>query len=120
MTRVAKLLLIPLLLLSGTATSIAGVLYARRPGTETPVYNLLISNIRTSVRINGQLAVTHVDEEFYNDNSLTLEGFYAFSLPEGAHVDGLWLWVDGKRLIFIVKAKEEAERLYDSVVVGQR
>lgn len=120
MTRVAKLLLLPLLFLSCTATSIAGVLYARLPGTETPVYNLRISHIRTNVHINGQLAVTHVDEEFYNDNHLTLEGFYAFSLPEGAHVDGLWLWVDGKRLIFVVKKKEEAQRLYDSVVVGQR
>jgi Ca-activated chloride channel homolog len=98
----------------------AGVLYARRPGTETPVYNLRISHIRTNVRIVGQMAVTHVDEEFFNDNNQTLEGFYAFSLPEGAKVDGLWLWVDGQRLTFIVKTREEAQRLYDSVVVGQR
>ena len=98
----------------------AGVLYARRPGTETPVYNLRISHIRTSVRIAGQLAVTHVDEEFYNENNQILEGFYAFSLPEGAKVDGLWLWVNGQRLTFIVKTREEAQRLYDSVVVGQR
>lgn len=103
-----------------TSTAEAGRLYARRPGTEAPVYNLTISNIRTSVKIVNQLAVTHVDEEFYNDNNLTLEGFYAFQLPEGAKVDGLWLWVDGKRLIFSVKRKEEAQRLYDSVVIGVR
>jgi Ca-activated chloride channel family protein len=120
MKPIGKLLLIVLFLFAGTGTSIAGVLYARLPGTEAPVYNLRISNIRTSIRIAGQLAVTHVDEEFHNDNGLTLEGFYAFSLPEGARVDGLWLWVDGKRLIFTVKTKEEAQRLYDSVVVGQR
>ena len=81
----------------------AGILAARRPGTEFPVYNLRISRIRTTVNITGQLAVTHVDEEFHNDQSMTLEGFYAFQLPEGAKVDGLWLWVDGKRLIFVVK-----------------
>lgn len=98
----------------------AGVLYARRAGTEAPVYNLRISHIRTTVRIVGQMAVTHVDEEFFNDNNLILEGFYAFSLPEGAKVDGLWLWVDGQRRTFIVKTKAEAQRLYDSVVVGQR
>lgn len=98
----------------------AGVLYARRPGTEAPVYNLVISKIRTTIDIVGQLAVTHVDEEFFNDNSLRLEGFYAFSLPEGAKVDGLWLWVDGKRLTFIVKKTAEAQRLYDSVVIGTR
>ncbi len=109
-----------LLFLLGTSIVEAGVLYARRPGTESPVYNLRISHIRTTVNITGQLAVTHVDEEFYNENSLVLEGFYAFQLPEGAKVDGLWLWVDGKRLIFIVKKLEDAQRMYDSVVVGQR
>lgn len=120
MTRATQSLLALLLFLLCTAAADAGVLYARRPGTETPVYNLRISNIRTTVNITGQLAVTHVDEEFYNENSITLEGFYAFQLPEGAKVDGLWLWVDGNRLIFIVKKKEEAQRMYDSVVVGQR
>ena len=46
--------------LLSTAMVDAGVLYARRPGTETPVYNLRISHIRTTVNITGQLAVTHV------------------------------------------------------------
>lgn len=120
MTRATQGILALVFFLLATAAADAGVLYARRPGTETPVYNLRISNIRTTVNITGQLAVTHVDEEFYNENSLVLEGFYAFQLPEGAKVDGLWLWVDGNRLTFIVKTKEEAQRLYDSVVVGQR
>ncbi|MFZ1729306.1 MAG: VIT domain-containing protein [Bacteroidota bacterium] len=120
MTRATQLLIALLLFLLGAAEADAGVLYARRPGTETPVYNLRISNIRTTVNITGQLAVTHVDEEFYNENNITLEGFYAFQLPEGAKVDGLWLWVDGNRLIFIVKKLEDAQRMYDSVVVGQR
>jgi Ca-activated chloride channel family protein len=115
-----KLLIVAALLCAGSASALAGVLAARRPGTEAPVYNLRISHIRTTVTIVGQLAVTHVDEEFFNDNNQTLEGFYAFQLPDGAQVDGLWLWVNGQRLTFIVKTKEEAERLYDSVVVGQR
>ncbi|MDX9758094.1 MAG: VIT domain-containing protein [Bacteroidota bacterium] len=120
MKHATNCLLALLMFLIGSAAADAGVLYARRPGTETPVYNLRISNIRTTVNITGQLAVTHVDEEFYNENTITLEGFYAFQLPEGANVDGLWLWVDGNRLIFIVKKKEDAQRMYDSVVVGQR
>ncbi|MBL0176509.1 MAG: VWA domain-containing protein [Ignavibacteria bacterium] len=94
----------------------AGVLYARRPGTETPVYPLRISNIRTSVTINGQFAVTHVDEEFFNDNNLTLEGFYAFHLPDGARVDGLWLWENGQRKTFVCLKKEDAIRTYDSLL----
>ncbi len=98
----------------------AGVLYARRPGTEAPLYPLRISHIRTTVTITGILAVTHVDEEFFNDNALTLEGFYAFQLPDGARVNGLWLWENGQRKKFICLKKEDAQRMYDSVVVGVR
>ena len=84
------------------------------------MYPRRISHIRTSVTITGQLAVTHVDEEFFNDNNLTLEGFYAFQLPDGARVDGLWLWENGQRKIFVCLKKEDAERKYDSVVIGTR
>ena len=98
----------------------AGILCARRPNTESPVYNLAISHIRTTVTIAGQLAITHVDEEFYNSNNLTLEGFYAFQLPDGAKVDGLWLWENGVRRKFVCMKKEDAERKYDSVVIGTR
>ncbi len=114
-----KRLLVSLLLIGfilPMGNSIAGVLYARRPGTESPVYNLSLSKIATKVDIYGQLAVTHVDEEFYNGNNLTLEGFYAFQLPDGAVIDGLWLWDNGVRKRFIVMKKEEAERIYDSIV----
>lgn len=109
-----------LLCLLGVDGAWAGVLYARRPGTEAPLYPLRISHIRTTVTITGLLAVTHVDEEFHNDNALTLEGFYAFQLPDGARVNGLWLWENGQRKKFICLKKEDAQRMYDSVVVGVR
>ena len=99
-----------------SSPSPAGRLYARLPGTASPLYNLRIENIRTSIRIENLLAITHVDEEFRNPQSIDLEGFYVFQLPEGALVDGLWLWVDGKRQTFIVKRLEEAKQIYDSVV----
>lgn len=96
--------------------SYAGRLYARKAGTESPLYNLRIENIRTHISIRNLLAITHVDEEFRNDETLDLEGFYVFQLPEGAQVDGLWLWIDGIKQTFMVKRKEEAIRIYDSLV----
>jgi Ca-activated chloride channel homolog len=108
---------ITMMLLASLCSQVyAGGLYARRPGTEQPVYNLVLSKISSTVNIYGQLAVTHVDEEFFNDNNLTLEGFYVFQLPEGATVNGLWLWIDGQRRKFAVLKKEDAERIYDSIV----
>ncbi len=108
--------LVALLTVMVSETAKAGYLHARRPGSESPLYNLRASKIRVDVRIRNLLAITHVDEEFRNDEGIDLEGFYVFELPDNATVDGLWLWIDGKRTTFIVKRKEEAERVYDSLV----
>ncbi|MCB2205193.1 hypothetical protein KQI65_10620 [bacterium] len=93
----------------------AGRLYARVSGKASPIYNLEQTEVHTAVRIDDRLATTHVDERFFNDTGLELEGFYVFQLPEGARVDGLWMWVDGERYVFKVRRKEEAEALYDSL-----
>lgn len=94
----------------------AGRLYARKAGTASPLYNLRLQYIRTHVTIENLLAVTHVDESFRNDQGIDLEGFYIFQLPDGAVVDGLWMWVEGKRYVFEVKRKEKAQQQYDSLV----
>lgn len=93
----------------------AGRLYARRPGTASPIYNLEQTEVRTRTTIRNLLAITHVDETFHNNTGSDLEGFYVFALPEGATVDGLWMWLDGKRYTFVVKRKEEAQQIYDSL-----
>jgi Ca-activated chloride channel family protein len=93
----------------------AGKLYAREKGKYSPIYNLVQTRMQTSVRIDDRLATTHVDERFLNNTAVELEGFYVFELPEGAHVDGLWMWVDGKRQTFVVRRREDAEQVYDSL-----
>ncbi len=108
-------LLFIILVLAAVPDAEAGRLYARRPGTASPVYNLTQTEVHTRTTIRNILAVTHVDETFHNDQAAELEGFYVFSLPEGATVDGLWMWLDGKRYTFMVKRKEEAQQIYDSL-----
>ncbi|MFZ1729224.1 MAG: VIT domain-containing protein [Bacteroidota bacterium] len=93
----------------------AGRLYARKPGTASPIYNLLQTETHTRTTLRNLLAITHVDETFHNDQTMELEGYYVFSLPEGSTVDGLWMWLDGKRYTFQVKRKEEAQQIYDSL-----
>lgn len=108
-------LIIVILLCAAGERAEAGRLYARRPNTASPVYNLVQTEVHTRTVIRNLLAVTHVDETFHNDQGIDLEGFYVFSLPEGATVDGLWMWLDGRRYSFIVKRKEEAQQIYDSL-----
>lgn len=116
MPSVRSTFLILLLLAAMCGDALAGRLYARRKNTASPLYNLRLTEIRTTVTITDLLATTHVDETFRNDEALELEGFYVFQLPAGAKVDGLWMWVDGVRQTFTVKRLSAATQQYDSLV----
>ena len=48
--------------------------------------------------MNDLVAVTTVDEEFYNPNRERLEGTYIFPLPEGAHIDRFSMDIGGKMM----------------------
>jgi hypothetical protein len=113
--RIGTLVLLLLSTIMG-ATADAGRLYARKPNTASPLYNLRLTSMHTQVTIRNLLCVTHLDETFSNQESQELEGYYVFQLPQGATVDGLWRWVDGQRYKFVVKKKEDAQHTYDSLV----
>ena len=94
-----------------------GRLYARYPNWEdSPIFNLRIKTLHTSVTIRNQLAVTHVDQEFANDSWNRLEGFYVFQLPEGANVNEMALWINGQRVPYVIKRREEAIVIYNEIV----
>ncbi|MFZ4620911.1 MAG: VIT domain-containing protein [Bacteroidota bacterium] len=102
--------------LSETAFSI-GRVYARYPNNvNSPIFNLRIKTLNADVTIMDQMAVTHVDQVFANDNSARLEGFYVFKLPEGAQVNELYLWINGQRVPYVVKRKEDAIIKYNEIV----
>src|SRR6516225_5324034 len=48
---------------------------------------LEVSSVKVNTRITDQVAVTAVDEEFYNQNPARLEGTFVFPVPKGAHLD---------------------------------
>jgi Ca-activated chloride channel family protein len=94
-----------------------GRVYARYPNNEnSPIFNLRIKTLTASIKIQDQLAVTHVDQIFANDNNSRLEGFYVFKLPDGAQVNELYLWINGQRVPYTVKKKEEAVVTYKEIV----
>ena len=94
-----------------------GRVYARIPNyTSSPIYNLRIKSFKATVAIHDQLAVTTVDQEFANDNSFRLEGFYIFTLPAGAQVHEMYLWINGVRTPYTVKKREDAVVKYTEIV----
>ncbi|MFQ5434457.1 MAG: VIT domain-containing protein [Anaerolineae bacterium] len=77
---------------------------------------LRIEYQRVDVTIEEQVATTHIEQLFVNDNEWMLEGTYLFPLPEGAAVSQLTMWVDGQPIEAKVLPKEEARAIYDEIV----
>jgi len=81
-----------------------------------PVSQLAIRYHRVRVGIQDQVAVTHVDQVFRNDNAYTVEGTYLFPLPPGAVVTDFTLWIDGQPVEGKVMTREEARQTYEDIV----
>jgi Ca-activated chloride channel family protein len=72
------------------------------------------------VTIRDQLAVTHVDQVFYNPNDWQVEGTYMFPIPVEAAVSSFTLWIDGKPVDGQVLDAERARQTYEDVVRNLR
>jgi Ca-activated chloride channel homolog len=77
---------------------------------------LTIRYHHVTVAINNQVAVTKVDQVFYNPNDYTVEGTYTFPLPAGAVVTDFKLWVDGQAVEGKVLDANAARDQYEQIV----
>ncbi|MGH2368704.1 MAG: VIT domain-containing protein, partial [Chloroflexota bacterium] len=81
---------------------------------------LTIRYHRVDVEIVDQVATTRVDQVFVNETGRDLEGTYVFPLPEDATVSDFSMWVDGEEIEGQVLSRDEARRLYESIVRRNR
>lgn len=77
---------------------------------------LALVSHRVEVKITERGATTHVTQEFQNHTGRPLEATYLFPLPQGASIDEFALWMNGKRETGKVLEKQEARRIYESIV----
>jgi Ca-activated chloride channel family protein len=85
-----------------------------------PIVQLNVRYHHVSVKIDNQLAVTHVDQVFYNPNDWPIEGSYIFPLPAGAAVNQFILWVDGKPVEGKILDAKQARQTYEEIVRSLR
>ena len=85
-----------------------------------PMDQLVIRYHHVTVSIQDQLAVTHVDQVFYNPNDWTIEGTYIFPIPDDAAVSGFTLWVDGQPVEGQVLDATQARQTYEQIVSSMR
>jgi Ca-activated chloride channel homolog len=90
------------------------------PPHRIPIEQLDIKYHHVTVKIEDQVAVTHVDQVFFNPNDHALEGDYVFPLPAEAAVSQFKLWVDGKAVPGQVLDAAQAREKYEEIVRTQR
>ncbi len=88
------------------------------PVREVP--NLAVKYHRVEVTITDQVARTRIDQVFINDSPYELEGTYIFPLPEEAAISDFAMFVDGERLSGEMLDRDEARRIYESIVNQRR
>jgi len=75
---------------------------------------------RVSVSIDQTVAVTSVDQEFYNPNNQRLEGTYLFPVPDGATIDKFAMDIDGKMMDAELLPADKARSIYEDIVRKQK
>ena len=75
-----------------------------------------VDYVKVRTRITDQVAVTSVDQEFFNPNPARLEGTFVFPVPKGAHIDKFTMEIDGKQVEAELLPAEKARRIYEDIV----
>jgi len=101
---------------AGTRASADGFIIPVPPPHVDTVPDLAVKYHRVRVTIKDQVAATDIDQVFLNNSPYELEGTYIFPLPEAAAISDFAMFEDGERLSGKVLDKDEARRIYESIV----
>jgi Ca-activated chloride channel family protein len=117
---------IGLLVLAGIATSAFadGLIIVREPVSVPRGHYafapLEVTYHKVHVRINGPIAITTVEQEFYNPSQQRLEGTYLFPVPKGGPIDKFSMEIGGKMAEAELLSAEKARKIYEEIVRKMR
>jgi Ca-activated chloride channel family protein len=90
------------------------------PPGHYPFAPLEVTSHHVDVKIDGQVAATSIDQEFYNPNDSRLEGTYLFPVPKNAHIDKFSMEIGGKMMEAELLSADKARSIYEDVVRRMR
>src|SRR5687767_12196315 len=96
--------------------SATGALFVRPLNSQATFTTMSIRTYDADVAIQDQIAVTHVDQTFYNASDARVEATYIFPLPDGAVITELIYWFNGKRYVANLRERKEAQQQYNDKV----
>ena len=112
--RLIKLAIFILLCLFVQEAFGVGALYVRPRWSTQEYEKMWIKTIDVNVNIQDQVAVTQVDQIFFNEMNTSVEAIYMFPLPENAMITKLVYWFNGQRYEAEIKEREEAIAEYNN------
>src|SRR6266446_2389942 len=77
---------------------------------------LEVTSHHVNVAIDGQVAITSIDQEFYNPNAARLAGTFIFPIPKGAHIDKFTMEIDGRQVEAELLSADKARHIYEDIV----
>ncbi|MGH1365264.1 MAG: VIT domain-containing protein [Calditrichia bacterium] len=79
-----------------------------------------LTKVEADVKIINGAGTVKLDQTFYNPNGRQREGQYLFMLPNESQIHDFHLYVDGEKTQGEILDKNEARRIYNNIVRGQR
>lgn len=91
-----------------------GALFSRPRGSDQAFNKMWIKSVHVNIDIQEQIAVTHVDQVFFNELNRSVETIFIFPLPEDAVITELVYWVGGQRFVAEIRELQEARNAYNT------
>ncbi|MCZ6701598.1 MAG: VIT domain-containing protein [Ignavibacteria bacterium] len=109
------MLLVLLITFGGTAFA-DGLIIIPRPSPLSTPFPLEVVYHHVNVTINGNIAETSIDQEFYNPSNIMLEGYYIFPIPKGAVIKDFSMVINGKEMQADLLDANKAKQIYEDIV----
>jgi len=108
-----------LMILLSSSVLADGLIIIRDPAPPLSPFPLEVIYHRVDVKINGNVAITYIDQEFLNPTDILMEGYYIFPIPVGAVINEFSMEINGKlanaELLDAIKAREIYEQIVRQV-----
>jgi Ca-activated chloride channel homolog len=108
-----KVTTIAVLLFLSTQAFATGALFSRQRWSDQEYEKMWIKSIDVDINIEEQIAVTKVDQVFFNELNTSVEAIYIFPLPENAMITELIYWVNGVRYAAEIRERQDAVNAYN-------
>jgi Ca-activated chloride channel family protein len=108
-----SLLIIVFLFFEITNLYAVGALFSRPRWSNVEYEKMWIKHMSASIDINEQIAVTRLDQTYFNEMNESVEAIFIFPLPDDATITELIYWVNGERYVAEIKERQAAVAAYN-------